>query len=72
MPVEFIGMIRAPDRSETRPLSGSVIDPTHIVQAAQTHEAAGVDRVLDAAESGRNLLPLVRAAAGHGTHAIAT
>ena len=27
MPVEFIGMSSAPDRSETRPPSGSVIDP---------------------------------------------
>jgi hypothetical protein len=71
MPVEFIGMISAQDRSETRPPSGPVIDPAHVLLGVTTFLIRGFDPIGDAAEYGRKLLPLVRAAAGYRTRAIA-
>jgi len=71
MPVEFIGMISAQDRSETRPPSGPVIDPAHVVQAAQTHEAAGFDRILVAHHSNEPDAVLIASHAAAQTSRIA-
>ncbi|XVQ15081.1 LLM class flavin-dependent oxidoreductase [Spirillospora sp. CA-255316] len=46
MTVEFIGMIRTADASETRPPRGPEIDPGYTRRFAQAHEEAGFDRAL--------------------------
>src|SRR5687768_4691463 len=55
MPVEFIGMIQAHERSELlHPRSqiyDAAIDPDYIARFAQAHEAGGFDRVLIGASS---------------------
>src|SRR5215203_1177578 len=55
MPVEFIGMIQAHERSELlHPRSqvyDAAIDPPYIARFAQAHEEAGFDRVLIGASS---------------------
>ena len=46
MPVEFIGMIRTNDASESRPQTTALLDPDFTRRFAQAHEDAGFDRVL--------------------------
>jgi alkanesulfonate monooxygenase len=46
MAVEFVGMIRTADTSETRPQDGPAIDADYTRRFAQAHEEAGFDRVL--------------------------
>ncbi len=53
MSVDFIGMIASRGKSEIRPPTGPLIDPVHLVRAAQPHSATatGFDRVLVAHHS---------------------
>jgi alkanesulfonate monooxygenase len=45
-PLQFIGFTSHRAGSEIHPPSGPILDPDYVVRMAQTHEAAGFDRVL--------------------------
>lgn len=49
--VEFIGYINTREYSETRVVTGPVIDPAYVRAVANAHEAAGFDRALVAFHS---------------------
>ena len=51
MPVEFIGIARTSDYSETNALSGPVVQPEYLYRIARVHEQSGFDRVLVAHSS---------------------
>src|ERR1700677_486788 len=51
MPVEFIGIVRTSDRSETIAETGPAVQPGYLSQLARTHEQSGFDRVLVAHSS---------------------
>ena len=46
MPVEFIGIARTADRSETSAETGPAVHPEYLYHLAATHEQSGFDRVL--------------------------
>ncbi len=46
MPIEVLGMIATTAGSESKALSGPVIDPAYVREFSQAHEDAGFDRVL--------------------------
>jgi alkanesulfonate monooxygenase len=51
MPVEFIGIVRTSDRSETIAETGPAVQPGYLSQLARRHEQSGFDRVLVAHSS---------------------
>ena len=51
MPVEFIGIARTADRSETIAETGPAVQPEYLYHLAVTHEQSGFDRVLVAHSS---------------------
>ena len=51
MPVEFIGIARTADRSETIAETGPAVQPDYLYHLAVTHEQSGFDRVLVAHSS---------------------
>jgi alkanesulfonate monooxygenase len=51
MPVEFIGIARTTDRSETIADAGPAVQPGYLYRLAATHEQSGFDRVLVAHSS---------------------
>jgi alkanesulfonate monooxygenase len=51
VPVEFIGIARTADRSETITETGPVVQPDYLRELVQAHEQAGFDRVLVAHSS---------------------
>jgi alkanesulfonate monooxygenase len=51
MPVEFIGIARTTDRSETIAEAGPAVQPDYLYRLALTHEQSGFDRVLVAHSS---------------------
>jgi alkanesulfonate monooxygenase len=51
VPVEFIGIARTADRSETIAETGPVVEPEYLYHLAATHEQSGFDRVLVAHSS---------------------
>src|SRR6202522_4412700 len=51
VPVEFIGIARTADRSETIAETGPAVEPEYLSQLARTHEQSGFDRVLVAHSS---------------------
>jgi alkanesulfonate monooxygenase len=46
VPVEFIGIARTADRSETIAETGPAVEPEYLYHLAATHEQSGFDRVL--------------------------
>ncbi|MGB3732888.1 LLM class flavin-dependent oxidoreductase [Microbacterium sp.] len=46
MPIELLGMIATTAGSETKTVTGPVIDPTYVREFSRAHEDAGFDRVL--------------------------
>lgn len=70
MSIEFTGMIGHQLGSEILPPTGPVFDRDHIVHFAQTHEAAGFDRILVGHWSDRPDGFLVTALAGLSTRRI--
>jgi alkanesulfonate monooxygenase len=51
VPVEFIGIARTADKSETIAEVGAAVQPDYLYRLARTHEQAGFDRVLVAHSS---------------------
>src|SRR6202522_1106991 len=51
VPVEFIGIARTADRSETIAETGPAVEPEYLYHLAATHEQSGFDRVLVAHSS---------------------
>jgi alkanesulfonate monooxygenase len=51
MPVEFIGIARTADRSETITQVGPAVEPDYLYRLARAHEQSGFDRVLVAHSS---------------------
>ena len=51
MPIEFIGIAHTSDYSETKALSGPVVQPDYLHRIARVHEQSGFDRVLIAHSS---------------------
>jgi alkanesulfonate monooxygenase len=70
MSIEFTGMIGHQLSSEILPPTGPIFDRDHIVRFAQTHEAAGFDRILVGHWSDRPDGFLVTALAGLSTKRI--
>ncbi len=70
MSIEFTGMIGHQLASEILPPTGPIFDRDHIVRFAQTHEAAGFDRILVGHWSDRPDGFLVTALAGLSTKRI--
>jgi alkanesulfonate monooxygenase len=46
VPVEFIGIARTTNRSETIAETGPAVEPEYLYHLAATHEQSGFDRVL--------------------------
>jgi alkanesulfonate monooxygenase len=67
MPVEFIGYIGSNGASESRPVSGPVLDVGYIEAVAKAHENGGFDRALVAFGSSSPESQLIVAHAGHVT-----
>lgn len=67
MPVEFIGYIGSNGASESRPVSGPVLDVGYVEAVAKAHEKGGFDRALVAFGSSSPESQLIVAHAGHVT-----
>ncbi len=46
MPIELLGMIATTAGSETKSVTGPVIDPAYVTEFSRAHEDAGFDRIL--------------------------